>query len=123
MSLVQSLAISLFITEISELAAAACLGLRRKKEIYQILLINVITNPAAVFLSGLSGALFSWEISRLILAALEVIIFLIESLLFRIYLNGSEGRKVYSPFVLSLILNGTSLTAGLFVNYLQEVLL
>lgn len=48
--LFEMFSISLGLTWLLELAVAACMGLRDRKSIFLVLLVNLLTNPAAVLL-------------------------------------------------------------------------
>ena len=107
--LLRSLALSLLMTELFELAAAFLLGFRKKHDLLLVFLVNIITNPPVVMsLNGIylfTGAYPAWYWIALIEAAAV----LAEYLLYRRCL---ERRKI-PPFLLSLVLNCISYFGGL----------
>ena len=48
--IISMFAISLALTLIIELIVARCWGFQTKKELLLVILVNILTNPAAVFL-------------------------------------------------------------------------
>lgn len=106
-----SLARSLGLTLILELAGAGLLGVRKGRDFLLIALVNVLTNPVlGLILDGIYlglGMLPGWYI----IAPLEAAVVLTEGALFR-------GRLAYNkvnPFLLSLVLNGISYLGGMMV--------
>lgn len=107
-----SLAKSLALTLLLELAAAWLLGLRSWRDFLLVALVNVLTNP---LLGVVLDVLYLYHRELLqwyVVAALELGVVAAEGLL---YWNRLECRK-RNPFVLSVILNGISYFGGLMLS-------
>ena len=118
--LVISLILSLILTEFAELTAIFLLGARKGSEFYTVFLVNVITNPAAVYIAGISRMFFP-EAAAGVYILIETAVFIIEIFLYGKYLD-LKSLKIHNSFIVSLVLNGLSFAAGLCVNHIQEVL-
>lgn len=113
-ALLRSLGVSLLLTELFELAVAALLGVRSRRDFLLVLLVNLATNPlVGILFDGVwlfSGRMPPWY---LILFA-EAAAVAAEALLYR-------GRLQYQklpPVFFSLILNLISYTGGVLVGQL-----
>ena len=95
-------------TEIIECLAAWIYPKRNCKDLLLVLLVNLATNPAAVFLNFL----LPFRIAHPILWVLflESLIWLIEALIYRRCLTQKRN-----PFLFSFVLNAASYGIGLFV--------
>ena len=103
--------ISLALTIVLELSAAAVVGLRGR-DLLLTIIVNMLTNPivtAAFYI--LSG---TTELSeQLIKAFLEIWAIVTEWLIYRKY-----GVNIKRPLLLSVGLNGFSFFSGMLINYL-----
>ncbi len=110
-ALLRSLGVSLLITELSELAAAALLGVRSRRDFLLVLLVNLATNPSVgILFDGFwlfTGAAPPW----FLLLAAELAAVIAEALLYR----GRLAYRKLRPIVLSLILNLISYLCGVFI--------
>lgn len=100
----------LLITIIIEVLISILLGLR-KKDILNVILVNIVTNPLVVsipVLINIEYGLFERHISLVIL---EVFALLFEFIIYKKYLNNK-----FKPFLLSLILNFSSYFVGEIIN-------
>ena len=104
----------LLLTIIIELIIALILGIRDKKDIINIILVNVITNPIVVMSQTLLYIKFGYNIEMIGIAILEVLVVLVEGLIYKKVLN----YKKINPILLSLILNTLSFLIGEFINML-----
>ena len=108
--LLRSLLCSLTLTLALELGGALLLGVRARKDLLLILLVNVLTNPPLVLtldLVYLTWGMPPWYL----IAALELSAVSVEALLFR-------RRLLYShipPLLLSFFLNALSYFGGLLL--------
>ena len=108
--LLRSLLCSLTLTLALELGAALLLGVRARKDLLLIFLVNVLTNPPLVLtldLVYLAQGMPPWYL----IAALELSAVGVEALLFR-------RRLLYariSPLLLSFLLNALSYFGGLLL--------
>lgn len=88
--MIKALIVSFVLTEAVELTAARLLGIRGRRALSCVFLVNVVTNPAVVYLSGLSRVLLGQSVYPAILAILELGAVLTEALLYRFYLSDKE---------------------------------
>lgn len=104
----------LLLTIIIELIIALILGIRDKKDIINVILVNVITNPIVVMSQTLLYIKFGYNIEMIGIAILEVLVVLVEGLIYKKVLN----YKKINPILLSLILNALSFLIGELINLL-----
>ena len=102
----------LLLTIIIELSLALILGVRDKKDIINVILVNIITNPIVVMSQILLYLNFGYTIEVIGIVVLEILVVPIEGLIYKKVLN----YKKINPFILSLILNASSLIIGGFIN-------
>ena len=102
----------LLLTIIIELIMALILGVRDKKDILNVILVNIITNPIVVMSQILLYLYFGYKIEIIGVAILEILVVPIEGLIYKKVLN----YKKINPILLSLILNASSLIIGGFIN-------
>lgn len=100
----------LCITIIVELVIGFFCGVRKKKDILLIILVNIITNPMVVFVVNLFK-IFSPRYVIVILIVLEVSAFVIEGIIYKKYL-----KKDTNPFFLSLVANFSSYLGGKLIS-------
>lgn len=108
----RTLLISLGLTELLELGFAAVVGLRRRKDLILIALVNVITNPAVVLINSLLAreALLP---QPLIVVLLETGAVLIEGVYYRHY-----AECIKRPFLFAFGANVFSYLTGLLISYI-----
>ena len=116
---------SLALTEAAELCADWILGLRSRRGLCIVALVNLLTNPAVVLLSVLVPRYSAADISYgALVAALELWAWLTEALIYwkcRIgqYWENEDSMVLripaLTPFLLSSVLNLVSFTAGKLV--------
>ena len=97
----------LFIVFVPELPVAYILGARSFNKISSVALINIITNPAVVYISLLT-LLFAGKWHTPVLIILEIAVWLIEGFSFSKF-KIFDNKK---PFLISLCLNLTSFLSG-----------
>ncbi len=102
----------LSLTIIIEGIIALILGVRKRKDFLNIVLVNVVTNPIVVTVPYLVFILFGFRIYKYSIYTLEVLAFLSEGL---IYFKVLDYKKI-NPFILSAILNLSSYGFGLFLD-------
>ena len=130
MSIVRIFVLSFLITAIAECALAYLLGLRRKRDQELVFLVNLLTNPAVVYLSLLSARFLEPDGRRAVLVLLEAAAIAVEAFMYMKKLDWGElpdraaalawGRKspAAAALILSLILNAGSYGAGELVDRL-----
>ena len=113
MTLPESLAVSLGLTLAVELSLARALGVKKGPDLLFVLLANVATNPAVVFVYALCCLRApGWRFA--VLAALELAAFGAEGLIYARCLEEKKPR----PYRLSLVLNAASFAAGELLTFL-----
>lgn len=105
-------ACSLSLTWMLELPLAHLWHFSRRQMVF-VLLVNVLTNPAAVFCASLATWYFPHLPTVLLQLPSEAIVILAEGELYR-RLHPPPSR----PRLFSLIANGFSYTAGLLIGFL-----
>ena len=91
---------------------AFIIGVRKGKDLLNIVLVNVVTNPIVVTVPYLVFIIFDYNIYKYSIYVLEVLAFLVEGL---IYLKVLDYKKI-NPFILSAILNLSSYGLGLLLD-------
>lgn len=110
--MIRSLIVSLGLTISTELVLGWILGIRSRKGLELVALVNVVTNPAVVFISQLCRALAEPRIYRAVYCGLELLAFLIEGRYYCVYLR----RRGINGYLLSAVLNGASVLVGLLIS-------
>lgn len=106
------LLIALVCTLIIEISIGVLIGIKDKKDIINITLVNILTNPilnSLCYMVYFYKGIYYYKISIIFL---EIIVFIVEGLIYKKYLN----YKKLNPFILSLILNVSSYGIGLIIN-------
>ena len=104
----------LILTIIIEVIGGIILGIRNKKEILNVILVNVVTNPIVVSFPILIYLLFGYNYEMLSLYILEIVTLFVEGFIYKKVLI----YKKTNPFLISLILNLSSYLIGELINYL-----
>lgn len=104
---------SLICTIIIELLIGLLLGIRNKKDILLIILVNIFTNLLVTSISFTINYYFGINFKNIVLLLLEVFAFISEAIIYKNYFNFNK----INPYVVSLILNVSSFTLGLLINY------
>lgn len=104
----------LILTIIFELFLAMILGVRNKKDIINVILVNILTNPIVVSVStyiNLRYGIFPRGIS---LIFLEIFAVIAEGFIYKKYLKYNKINGI----MLSFILNLFSYSIGCIINYI-----
>lgn len=101
----------LILTIIFEASFAFILGVRSKKDFINIILVNIATNPLINTIMIPVDLRCSYYLRKGILIFLEIMVVLVEGLIYKKYL---EYRKI-NPFILSLLLNLFSYGVGIMI--------
>lgn len=107
-----TLAISLALTLALEEAFALVWGLRGRRELGTVALVNLLTNPPAVLLYHTAVGLLGWS-ALVMTAVLETAAVLVEWRYYRLC-----SRQLTRPFWFALLVNGFSYGAGQLINFL-----
>ena len=97
--------ISLGLTLLIELPVGFAMGMRGKKHILLMILVNILTNPAAVLLCWLGVAQIPVEIA----------VFLVEAGIYY-WFSKDEGFTIKHPILLALWANLISWTSGILIQ-------
>ena len=103
----------LILTIVIEVIVGLIIGIRNKKDIINVILVNIVTNPVVVSIPILIYLCFGYNYERLSLYILEVITLFVEGV---IYLKVLNYKKI-NPFLISLFLNLSSYLIGELINY------
>lgn len=97
---------SLGVTLLIEGVVGWCFGLRNREQLLLLLLVNVLTNPAAVWLHTFVG------IPQI---PIEIAVVIIECYVYQIF---RKSHAIPHPLLLSLTANGVSWGLGLLIQML-----
>ena len=104
----------LLLTIIFELIISIIIGVRDKKDILNIILVNILTNPLVVTIPVYFNIKYGLFERNIALYTLEIITVVTEGYIYKKVLN----FKKINPFVISLILNLSSYLIGEIINYI-----
>lgn len=101
------------ITAVTEGAVGFIFKIRTLKEQFDLFLVNLLTNP--LFVSLCYGVMLRFNKTqyKIFVLICEVFIFIVESLIFKFVL-----KPKINPFLLAFILNFSSFSVGIVINYL-----
>lgn len=103
----------LILTVLIETIVAFILGYR-KKDLLNVVLVNIITNPIVVTIPVFFNVKYGIMPRHISLLVLEILTLLGEGFIYHKYLS----RRKINPYLLSLILNFSSYIIGVIINYL-----
>lgn len=106
------LAVSLLLTLIFEEFFAWIWGIRGKRELGLVALVNCLTNPPVVLLYYTAAGFWHWN-AVLVTAALEITAVIVEWLCYRAF-----SEQVKKPFLFALLINLFSYGMGYVINFL-----
>lgn len=106
------LAVSLALTLVLELFFALLWGLREKRELVLVILVNCLTNPVVVLTYYTVLYFWKWHTLPLVVV-LEISAILVEWLCYR-----GCSRKLRRPFLFALTINVFSYGMGCLINLL-----
>lgn len=104
---------SLIITLVVECLFAFLLGYR-KKDLLNVLLVNILTNPLVNSITIMINVYYGVRYRNIALLVLEILALVVEGMIYSKYL---EKRKI-NGYLLSLILNASSYLIGIWINNL-----
>lgn len=104
--------ISLILTLITELIVAYAFGFRSAKYLLLVILTNVLTNPAVVYLN-MCGSNFAWW-NTLCQLPLEVLAIVTEAFIYCRFAK-KDGWNIKHPIWLSVCANVISYVLGCFI--------
>lgn len=102
--LLEMFGISLALTLVIEFAVGWCLGMRSGRQILLVVLVNILTNPAAVLLHWLG-------IPQI---PIEITVVLVEAVVY--WLFSKDGSwNIRNPVLMAVICNAVSWTGGILI--------
>ena len=104
----------LLLTILIEGIIAIIIGIRNKKDILNVILVNIVTNPIVVSLPFVFLITYGYKYYRISFYILEIVTLIVEGLIYYKVLN----YKKINPFIISLILNGSSYLIGEIINHI-----
>ena len=104
----------LILTIIIEIIIGLLLKIKNKKDILNITLVNLITNPIVVSIPVYINIKFGLLERNICLIILELLTLFIEGFIYKKVLN----YKKINPYLISLILNLSSYLIGEIINYI-----
>ena len=105
---------NLILTVLIELLLALIIGIKSKKDIIIVILVNLFTNPLVTIIPFIFNIYCGIMYKKISLIILEILVVLLEGYIYKKSLN----IKKLNPYLLSLILNISSYGVGLIINYL-----
>ena len=108
----------LLITIVIEIIVALLLKIKDKKDILNIILVNIVTNPLVVSVPVLFNVVYGLFERNICLLILEIFAVLLEGIIYKKYLN----FKKINPFILSMLLNLSSYLVGEIINNFVDLL-
>ena len=111
-SFLPALAASLSLTIVLELALLFILGIRDRKDILLIVLVNIITNPLVMLLYWLTISHTYWH-TAIIKAPLELFAIVTEGYYYQKY-----GRRFRRPYTFSVVANLFSFGIGELLQHI-----
>lgn len=104
----------LILTIIIEVIIGLILKIKNKKDILNIILVNIITNPIVVSIPVYINIKFGLLERNISLIILEILTLFVEGFIYKKVLN----YKKINPYLISLILNMSSYLIGEIINYI-----
>ena len=105
--LFEMFAMSLLLTLALELAVAWGIGMKKGREIQLVILVNILTNPAAVLLCWLGAPQLPVELAVVAVEALAYTSF-----------AKDKNWNIPHPVHLAVLANGVSWSAGLLIQWI-----
>lgn len=104
----------LILTILIELLVAVIIGIKNKKDLLNVVLVNIFTNPLVVSIPILVRIKMGYNSQVISLIILELFAFISEGF---IYSKTLKYKKI-NPYLISLILNLSSYLIGELINKL-----
>ena len=101
----------LILTILIETLVAFILGYR-KKDLLNVILVNILTNPIVVTVPVYFNVKYGINERNICLLVLELLTLFIEGFIYKKYMN----KRNINLYLLSLILNSSSYVLGIFIN-------
>ncbi|NCB94410.1 MAG: hypothetical protein EOM40_17905 [Clostridia bacterium] len=112
---IQMFGVSLAVTLIIEIIAAYLMGVRKRKGIVVVILVNILTNPAAVLLAWLGSQHIQKYGDTFVQIPIELVVIFIEAAVYRSYAKAEEVMAKH-PIFLSVTANLCSWGTGVLIQ-------
>ncbi|MDE5747317.1 MAG: hypothetical protein K2I21_07045 [Acetatifactor sp.] len=116
--LIRMFGISLVLTLVTELAIAFLFGLRTRKNVLLVVLVNVLTNPPAVLCNWLCRLYLPYYNRVPVQLVIEAAVVIVEAFVYCRFAR-DEQRQIKRPVLLALTANGCSWLLGLLIGALK----
>lgn len=103
----------LILTIIIELLVAIAIKIKNKRDLLNVVLVNILTNPIVVTISVYFNYKHGLLERNIVLVILEIVTIIGEGYIYKKTLN----YKKINPFLIAIILNGASYLIGEVINY------
>lgn len=102
----------LLLTILIETVFAFILGIRKKKDYINIILVNVLTNPLVASLTFACNIFCGLNARNVLEMILEILVVITEGIVYYKYFN----YKKINPFIVAILLNMMSYGLGIVLN-------
>lgn len=109
-------AVSLILTIIIESVVARIWGLKTKKEMLLVLLVNILTNPAAVFCVWIGNSYLGSPFDFLFQCIIELGVVVVEGKVYSSFAR-EEAWNIKKPLQFAFIVNMISWLSGVVIQY------
>lgn len=116
--LIRMFGISLTLTMVTELAIAFLFGLRTRKNVLLVVLVNVLTNPSAVLCNWLCRLYLPYYNRVPVQLVIEAAVVIVEAFVYSCFARDGK-RQIKRPVLLALTANGCSWLLGVLIGVLQ----
>ncbi len=99
-------------TIVIELCVALILGVKKRKDLLNVILVNIVTNPIVVTVPVYFNYVYGLQARNIVLYILEILTVIVEGFIYKKVLD----YKKINPFILALILNISSYVSGLIIQ-------
>lgn len=116
--LIRMFAVSLALTLVTELAIAFLFGLRTRKNVLLVVLVNALTNPPAVLCNWLCRLYLPCYRRVPVQLVIEAAVVIVEAFVYCRFAR-DEQRQIKRPVLLAVTVNGCSWLLGLLIGVLK----
>lgn len=103
----------LLFTILIEVCISLLFGVKKRRDIINIILVNIVTNPIVVLFPYVAYLFYGKMVRCIVLLLLELFTVIVEGYIYNRYLDYSKVNS----YLLSLVLNISSYLLGVVVNY------
>lgn len=116
--LLQMFGISLLLTLLIEGLVAFLWGIRGKKGLLLVMLVNIVTNPAAVLTYWLYRV-YCADTSIVVQIGIEIVVVMVEALIYRSFAK-EESFRIKRPIALGIVANALSWGVGVLWSVFER---